>query len=45
MSHPERAYYNWQTAKLDEERENAKPNYGDGKLIFESTIEFLKKIS
>jgi len=41
MPHPERAYYNWQTPNWT--KTHKIPKYGDGKLIFESTVEFLKK--
>jgi phosphoribosylformylglycinamidine synthase len=41
MPHPERAYYGWQLP--DWMKKERMPNYGDGKLIFESTVEFLKK--
>lgn len=41
MPHPERAYYCWQLP--DWMKKEKMPNYGDGKLIFESTVEFLKK--
>jgi len=41
MPHPERAYYNWQTPGWAKKEKVS--NYGDGKLIFESTVEFLKK--
>jgi len=41
MPHPERAYYGWQLP--DWMKKEKMPNYGDGKLIFESTVEFLKK--
>lgn len=39
MPHPERAYYGWQLP--DWTRTEKPPRYGDGKLIFESMIEYL----
>lgn len=41
MPHPERAYYGWQLP--DWTRKEKVPQYGDGKLIFESMIEYLTK--
>jgi phosphoribosylformylglycinamidine synthase len=41
MPHPERAYYNWQTPNWTKTEKMS--SYGDGKLIFESTVKFLKK--
>lgn len=41
MPHPERAFYWWQ--QLDWTRQEKMPEYGDGKLIFESLIDFLEK--
>jgi len=41
MPHPERAVYWWQ--QPDWTREEKMPQYGDGKLIFESLIEHLTK--
>ncbi|MFQ6074484.1 MAG: phosphoribosylformylglycinamidine synthase subunit PurQ [Candidatus Bathyarchaeia archaeon] len=41
MPHPERAYYGWQLP--DWTRREHIPKYGDGKLIFESLIEYLTK--
>lgn len=41
MPHPERAYYGWQLPDWTK-REHV-PKYGDGKLIFESVIEYLTK--
>jgi phosphoribosylformylglycinamidine synthase len=41
MPHPERAYYGWQLPDWTK-REHI-PKYGDGKLIFESVIEYLTK--
>jgi len=38
MSHPERAYYSWQLP--DWMKKEKMPNYGDGKLTFESTIAY-----
>jgi len=39
MPHPERAYYGWQLP--DWTRIEKLPRYGDGKLIFESMIEYV----
>jgi phosphoribosylformylglycinamidine synthase len=39
MPHPERAFYGWQLP--DWTREKQMPKYGDGKVIFESMIEYL----
>ncbi|MEM3596976.1 MAG: phosphoribosylformylglycinamidine synthase subunit PurQ [Candidatus Bathyarchaeia archaeon] len=41
MPHPERAFYWWQ--QPDWTRHRHMPQYGDGKLIFESLIEYLTK--
>ncbi len=41
MPHPERAYYGWQLP--DWTRREHVPKYGDGRLIFESMIEYLTK--
>ncbi|MGQ9460909.1 MAG: phosphoribosylformylglycinamidine synthase subunit PurQ [Candidatus Bathyarchaeaceae archaeon] len=41
MPHPERAFYGWQLP--DWTRKERMPRYGDGKLIFESMIEFFRK--
>jgi phosphoribosylformylglycinamidine synthase I len=41
MPHPERAFYWWQ--QPDWTRQKRIPQYGDGKLIFESLIEYLTK--
>ena len=41
MPHPERAFYWWQ--QPDWTRRRQMPQYGDGKLIFESVIEYLTK--
>lgn len=41
MPHPERAFYWWQ--QPDWTRQMLMPQYGDGKLIFESVIEYLTK--
>ncbi len=41
MPHPERAFYWWQ--QPDWTRQMLMPHYGDGKLIFESLIEYLEK--
>ncbi len=43
MPHPERAYYGWQLP--DWTRKEKIPEYGDGKPIFESMVEFLRKKS
>ncbi|MEM2111053.1 MAG: phosphoribosylformylglycinamidine synthase subunit PurQ [Candidatus Bathyarchaeia archaeon] len=41
MPHPERAYYSWQLP--DWTRMEKPPEYGDGKLIFESLIEYIMR--
>ena len=41
MPHPERAYYGWQLPNWT--RKEKMPKYGDGKLIFQSMIEYLEK--
>jgi len=41
MPHPERAFYWWQ--QPDWTRQKQMPQYGDGKLIFESLIEHITK--
>jgi len=41
MPHPERAYYGWQLPNWTEKERM--PRYGDGKLIFKSMVEFLRK--
>lgn len=41
MPHPERAFYGWQLP--DWTKTETTPAYGDGKQIFESMIEYLKK--
>jgi len=41
MPHPERSFYWWQ--QPDWTRQERMPQYGDGKLIFESLIEYLMK--
>jgi phosphoribosylformylglycinamidine synthase len=41
MPHPERAFYGWQLP--DWTKKETVPIYGDGKLIFESMIDYLKK--
>lgn len=41
MPHPERAFYWWQ--QPDWTRQTQLPQYGDGKIIFESLIEYLVK--
>jgi len=41
MPHPERAYYGWQ--QPDWTKREHVPKYGDGKLIFESITEYLRK--
>ncbi len=41
MPHPERAYYGWQQSDWTTKGEPGK--YGDGRLIFESVIEYLTK--
>ncbi len=41
MPHPERAFYGWQLP--DWTKTEKIPKYGDGRLIFESVVEYLKK--
>ena len=41
MPHPERAYYGWQRPDWTKQKKLSK--YGDGRLIFESVIEYLTK--
>ena len=41
MPHPERAYYGWQLP--DWTKREAISRYGDGRLIFESMVEYLKE--
>ncbi len=41
MPHPERAYFGWQ--QPDWTRKEKLSKYGDGKLIFESVVEYLTK--
>lgn len=41
MPHPERAFYWWQQS--DWTRQTLMPQYGDGKLIFESLVQYLEK--
>jgi phosphoribosylformylglycinamidine synthase len=41
MPHPERAYYGWQLP--DWTRKPEIPEYGDGRLIFESAVEYLTR--
>jgi len=41
MPHPERAYYGWQLP--DWTRRGSPPKYGDGRLIFESMIDYLTR--
>jgi phosphoribosylformylglycinamidine synthase len=41
MPHPERAFYWWQ--QPDWTRQKQMPQYGDGKLIFESMLSYLEK--
>ena len=41
MPHPERAFYGWQLP--DWTKKEKVPTYGDGKLIFQSMIDYLKK--
>ncbi len=41
MPHPERAFYGWQLPNWTKEEKILK--YGDGKLIFQSMVEYLKK--
>ena len=41
MPHPERAYYGWQQPDWTKKEEPGK--YGDGRLVFESVVEYLTK--
>ena len=41
MPHPERAFYGWQLP--DWTKTETLPKFGDGKLIFESIVEYLKR--
>jgi len=41
MPHPERAYYSWQLP--DWTKREVISKYGDGRLIFESMVEYLEK--
>ena len=41
MPHPERAFYGWQLP--DWTKTETVPKYGDGKQVFESMVEYLKK--
>jgi phosphoribosylformylglycinamidine (FGAM) synthase-like amidotransferase family enzyme len=41
MPHPERAFYWWQ--QPDWTRQVEMPEYGDGKLMFESLVNYLEK--
>ncbi len=41
MPHPERAFYWWQ--QPDWTRQTRMPQYGDGKLVFESLLDYLAK--
>lgn len=41
MPHPERAFYGWQLP--DWTKKETLPRFGDGKMVFESMIEYLKK--
>lgn len=41
MPHPERAFYGWQLP--DWTKTENLPTYGDGKLVFESMVEYIKK--
>jgi phosphoribosylformylglycinamidine synthase len=41
MPHPERAFYWWQ--QLNWTGQKQMPQYGDGKLIFESLVNYLEK--
>jgi phosphoribosylformylglycinamidine synthase len=41
MPHPERAFYGWQLP--DWTKTETSPQYGNGKLVFESMVEYLKK--
>jgi phosphoribosylformylglycinamidine (FGAM) synthase-like amidotransferase family enzyme len=41
MPHPERAFHWWQ--QPDWTKQIQMPEYGDGKLIFESLVSYLKR--
>jgi phosphoribosylformylglycinamidine synthase len=41
MPHPERAFYGWQLP--DWTKTETVPDYGDGRQVFESMVEYLKK--
>ncbi len=41
MPHPERAYYGWQLP--DWTTQQRMPDYGDGRLVFESVVEYLTR--
>lgn len=41
MPHPERAFYGWQLP--DWTKKDAIPEFGDGKLIFESVVEYITR--
>jgi phosphoribosylformylglycinamidine synthase subunit PurQ / glutaminase len=41
MPHPERAFYGWQLP--DWTKTETLPEYGDGKMVFESMIDYLRK--
>jgi phosphoribosylformylglycinamidine (FGAM) synthase-like amidotransferase family enzyme len=41
MPHPERAYYGWQYP--DWTKQEKPKTYGDGRLVFESVVEYLTK--
>jgi phosphoribosylformylglycinamidine synthase I len=41
MPHPERAFYGWQLP--DWTKTENMPKYGDGRLVFESMVEYLRK--
>ena len=41
MPHPERAFYGWQLP--DWTKTESVPTFGDGKLVFESMVEYLKR--
>jgi phosphoribosylformylglycinamidine (FGAM) synthase-like amidotransferase family enzyme len=41
MPHPERAFYWWQQPNWTGQKQM--PQYGDGKLIFESLVNYLEK--
>jgi phosphoribosylformylglycinamidine synthase I len=41
MPHPERAFYGWQLP--DWTKTEKIPKYGDGRLVFESVVDYLKK--